>query len=140
MPYVYRKSFFNKHLKDYARAYLNVLPPEVTCLVSMGSSGCAIASAMIALATDRDLHNLYVKKQSEVSHSGIGGQFNHVGEVTAIVDDFIDTGDTVRALARVARERTQDVRYCLTVRSFMADEVCSKLNIASIIVEDKHLP
>lgn len=109
--YSYGHSFFRAELKEFAKRYLACLPRDVTCLLTRGSSGCSIASAMIALS-DRGLHHVHVKKSEEVGHSNYAGLWS--GEdVVAVVDDFVDTGATIEALEKWAVERHIEVSYIL---------------------------
>lgn len=51
---VYGDTFYRSHtMRECADAYLSLLPTDVTHLISRGSSGCAIASAMLALSKGR---------------------------------------------------------------------------------------
>ena len=135
----YGKSFFGKDLKIWAKSYLEKLPEDVTHLLTMGSSGCAIASGMIALSPDRELYQIYVKKEGERSHcshttypcsTSIGGDI--VGAV-AIVDDFISTGETVNELLDFARRNGIIVSY-IVVHSYLVDDVFDKTNFSKIII------
>lgn len=90
----YDKSFYNKKdLKYFAKLYLKFLPEDVTGLVSMGSSGCSIASAMLVLHKKR-LDHFHIRKE-EMSHSTYTSIPSNKNHVLAIVDDFISTGKTI---------------------------------------------
>lgn len=112
MHYIYNASFFKADLKEFAKLYLEALPADVTCLLSRGSSGCSICSAMIALSDNRELHHIYIKKDGENSHSLFSGSLND-GEVIAIVDDFTDTGGTVNSLRAWLRDRGVEAKYII---------------------------
>ena len=94
--------YCGKDLKLAAEAYAAMLPSDVTMLVSGGSSGCAIASAMLVVV-DRDLKHLSVYSDSHKSHRGVekhtAGPYVSPKDVVAIVDDFIDSGKTIRSLS-----------------------------------------
>ncbi len=94
----YRKSFFRSdNLQKYAKEYLKVLPKDVTCLVSRGSSGCSIASAMLVLS-ERRLKHWYIRKERERAHEGWDAGFRNKRDIFAIVDDFINSGQTVEKI------------------------------------------
>ena len=91
----YSKSFFNKDdLIEFADRYLALLPADVTVLLSSGSSGCAIATAMI-MRSRKNLAHVYIKKDGENSHRPSSGVWPTI-KVAAIVDDFIEDGNTIR--------------------------------------------
>lgn len=133
MFYVYRKTFFEHSLKEAAKAYLAALPKDITCLLTMGSSGCSIASAMIALTDKVELHHVYVKKEGEYSHCNTGGNFEP-GDKIAIVDDFIDTGTTVEKLMKFAEARGRIVECVITVLSYRED-IEQTFKVKHIVVE-----
>ena len=110
--YNYGHSFFTQDLKLWTRAFLRVLPSDVTCLLSRGSSGCSIASAMLVLS-ERELYHIHIKKKGEPSHSSIAGEFGE-DSVIAIVDDLVDTGETVRILVEAAADQYRKVKYLLS--------------------------
>jgi adenine/guanine phosphoribosyltransferase-like PRPP-binding protein len=112
LTYNYGISFFDASLPVIARAYLKALPTEVTCLLSRGSSGCAIASAMLALTDNPILHHVFLKKSGEQSHSTVGGSLDHT-DIVAIVDDFIDTGKTIDTLVEYLRDRNMHAECIL---------------------------
>jgi len=97
----------SEQIKKHAKEYLAVLPPTVEMLVSRGSSGCAIASAMLTLA-DRKLEHHQFRKQGEPAHSedcaGKRASWRYQmanplkGIHAAIVDDIVSTGETLESL------------------------------------------
>jgi hypothetical protein len=97
----YSNSFYNTdNLRYWAKEYLNLLPEDVNILLSQGSSGGAIASAMLVLAwPKRELLHIVVRKEGETAHSTVLGTVNLgiIGGpyVACVVDDFIDKGKTV---------------------------------------------
>jgi orotate phosphoribosyltransferase len=110
----YAKTFFNsKELKWWANKYLEKLPPDVKGLVSRGSSGCAIASAMCVLS-ERPLTNLVIRKPNERAHGEIAGTLP--SEPVAIVDDFISDGITMEAILAEMRRKTPEAKLvCIIV-------------------------
>lgn len=98
MEISYAESFFSStKLKYFVKCYLEVLPDDVNCLVSMGSSGCSIASAML-LVSKKPLKHIYLKKGNERSHNTFSGPNICYNDVIAIVDDFISTGNTIKKI------------------------------------------
>lgn len=103
-------------LQEAAEEYLAELPPNITVLVSGGSSGCALASAMLVIASQkgRSLSHcaVYTREASKERHreltrntelysvhSGIGGSVPM--ERRCFVDDLIDTGETVKSVYQI---------------------------------------
>ena len=100
----YEKDFFQSNtLTEVARnmvlriRQLNREGKNIDTLISRGSSGCSIASAILALSRKR-MYHLYIRKPNDDSHgnphkAGDWGKGNAV-----IVDDFIRSGRTVTEL------------------------------------------
>ena len=113
---VYGVGLYNKDIKKHAIEYLKALPDDVTMLVSIGSSGCAIASAMLVLAKKPLVHMQY-RKEKEESHStgrigcNIGGYNTPRADTrVAIVDDFTTTGKTLANLIDRVEEDELNIR------------------------------
>ena len=115
MEVSYAESFFKSDkVKVFAKAYLKRLPPDVDTLLSRGSSGCAIATAMICLS-DRLLNHVYIRKEHENSHgSYTAGAFGDDGKC-AIVDDFINSGETIAEILKVMAGYTALTVNCIIV-------------------------
>ena len=117
MSDIYDDAFFHaKSLKETALQMLGVIDhlnsqwkrQKVDTLISRGSSGCTIASAMLALSST-DLHHVFVRKPHENSH-GDCDKAGHWGRgLCVIVDDFISTGDTVRTILDFANDNNLKV-------------------------------
>lgn len=107
----YSKTFYEADtLKEEAKKYLKVLPKEVNVLVSMGSSGCSIASAMLVLS-NRRLEHCHIRKDGEKAHTpDYTGYKPNRGDVIAIVDDFIATGDTINNIIDKLRSKSFKVK------------------------------
>ena len=119
MNITYEKTFYGgKSLKAITKRFLKELPEDVNFLISTGSSGCAIASAMIVTA-DRHLRHCVIRKENEDSHSGLRGFGYPKKPVGAFVDDFISTGTTVK---RVLEECEKRVRYIMVGTSKFSPE------------------
>lgn len=103
MRITYAETLYCSDLKSVAKAYLNLLPEDVTGLLSQGSSGCAIASGMIALSK-RDLVHNSVRKEGEDTHSTLTIPALREDK-WAIVDDFISTGKTTFRVLTWAKMR-----------------------------------
>ena len=97
----------SKSLKEYATEYLKHLPENVRTLLSQGSSGSAIASAMLIIS-DRKLSHISIRKEKENSHhpsyAGPSSSLTH-SEGYCIVDDFIERGNTIRRIVEWAKDR-----------------------------------
>lgn len=105
----YQNTFFNPlSLRAAAKAYLEYLPDDVDVLLSTGSSGCAIASAMI-VRSKRPLRHVYVRKPSDMRGHGtqlVGWCGDSIKFLKfAIVDDFISHGGTIRRLFRAVAHK-----------------------------------
>lgn len=143
----YQQTFFDpKYLREAAKRYLARLPKEVEVLVSTGSSGCAIATAMIALS-QRRLRHVFIRKSYEMKSHGnrfVGYDYEHMNDLTpanfAVVDDFIHSGRTLKRLLRQCPERFT-FRYVLVgySRGFNPEEVIKafeqKHHLTIVIVE-----
>jgi len=120
-----------KTLKQATRVYLAALPAEVTGLLSQGSSGAAIASGMLTLSRRRLTH-CAVRKDGENGHqNSCAGIFDR-GKTYAIVDDFIDSGRTVRNLVRWSDARNLKVVIILVGHTSGKD-----FGIPAIALDDK---
>lgn len=108
MSVQYSETFYEGiTLSKAATVYLRHLPRNVGGLLTQGTSGCAIASAMLA-KSKRKLIHVSVRKDEESSHqAGYAGKVENVKY--AIVDDFMDTGRTVRRLELWANSRSLTV-------------------------------
>ncbi len=115
----YGESFYKAYdLKYFAKKYLKKLPKDVDILISRGSSGNSIASAMLTLC-EREIYHIHVRKNNrESGHSGSVIGIDSVcvdGEKTyiaAIVDDFIDTGKTIEEIMKKVSSQSYGVfRY-----------------------------
>lgn len=110
----YNKSFYNKRdLKYFAKLYLEFLPKDVTGLVSMGSSGCTIASAMLLLHNKR-LNHYYIRKENEESHEHMTYIYN--SKTLAIVDDFISSGKTIINICERLKTYAIKPKYILVLK------------------------
>ena len=90
----YERTFYaSKRIKAATKRFLKALPEEVNFLVSTGSSGCAIASAMLVTSA-RSLRHVVIRKDSEQSHGSSRIWEFPQNPVGAFVDDFISTGKT----------------------------------------------
>lgn len=95
----YQKTFFeSEDLQAFASVFLRALPADVDKIVSTGSSGCSIASAMLAISK-RKLQHFYIRKEKERQEShgnSVVGNLDCLYGKVAIVDDFIASGETIR--------------------------------------------
>lgn len=105
--------YFHRQLQRCARVFLEHLPEDVNALMSTGSSGCALASAMVVLSK-KPLDHLYVRKETEIAgHSSTSaGHYGHA-LLYAIVDDLIDSGQTMEELAEYKRKTGLHVKCAM---------------------------
>lgn len=115
----YARTFYNGGggvrlgLKECAESYLSHLPKDVTHLLTMGSSGVAIASAMMALSKIELFHVTVRKSYDESGHQrGYAGVVD-ASKVYAIVDDFSSSGFTVSKLLDWANNQGLKVPYAI---------------------------
>ena len=99
--------YYSNSLQKAARKYLLKLPRGATMLVSAGASGCAIASAMLACTSKKNLIHYHIYPDSSLSlrdvskfNSGIRPEQN---ESIVIVDDLIETGATIDGILNKLR-------------------------------------
>jgi len=113
----YNETFFNSNkLKDVVPFYTAALPNNVTFLMSMGYSGCSIASAML-FNSKRDLKHIAIRKSLINEHSPIGGCYPDSSDVICIVDDVIQSGQTIINIFQgTPIEITDNVKYILIGR------------------------
>jgi orotate phosphoribosyltransferase-like protein len=135
----YAKSFYNTNeLKTYAEKYLKKLPKDVTCLLSIGSSGCSIASAMLALST-KNLRHISVRKEKEArkSHDWEYAGVRDSKDIYCIVDDFISTGATIENLLKKIKyfENINYILVCyleLLTKKELLKRIKTKIKIITI--------
>lgn len=112
----YESTFFKQDtLREAAHNYLRWLPKDVNTLISTGSSGCAIASAMITLAT-RSMRHIFIRKTYDLKiHTSkfVGYDYGMPDRKCAIVDDFISNGKTIRRIINAAPEKNLSVTIVL---------------------------
>ena len=100
----YGRSLYCDDIKLWATRCLKSLPAGTEHLVSAGSSGCALASAMLALS-ENPLTHLCLFMKSGNSHRGytMTGRSRGVpslyhASAYVFVDDLIDTGTTLESV------------------------------------------
>jgi hypothetical protein len=149
----YGRSFYRANTLQYwAKKFLAVLPPTVNNLFSGGSSGCTIASGMLALS-ERQLEHTFlypINGGETISHRGLDRfcsgphpfDDEDLGEI-AIVDDLIDSGKSVCSLlsiinSRITRVEKVKVYILVSVIFQTRQELLNKiatLNLDSLDVE-----
>lgn len=109
MPILYNETLYNsKGIRKSAEQYLKVLPRNVTHLLSIGNSGCAIASAMLTLSRRKLRHTCYRKARDNMSHSSFSGGTILFCDICAIVDDFIISYHSISILFKRVLEYQPD--------------------------------
>lgn len=135
----YQRTFFEqKSLREAAREFLKHLPSDVDVLLSQGSSGCTIATAMM-LASRRTLTHVYVRKEYEMKGHGtqfVGWDYILADHKFAIVDDFISNGRTIRRILKLAKATGISVTLGIVGNNpgFNPPDVIEKLSIPITIV------
>jgi len=110
----YSESFYDsERLREWAKQYLDKLPKDAHALVSTGSSGAAIASAMLTLSR-RKLTHIYIRKSGEDAHDmRHGGSWvKHIPKF-CFVDDFISDGCTIGRVYYKCEELGYPLSYAL---------------------------
>lgn len=111
--------YVGNSLRWFAKLYLKSLPDEVNTLISTGSSGNSIASAMLALSpAERQLHHIQVRKEEESAHcQRYAGNIHPISSfkygIYAIVDDFIQTGDTMNRVIKWCKDYDITINYVI---------------------------
>lgn len=105
----YNQHFFRSYtLKECAEIYLNFLPLETDGLLSTGTSGCSIASAMLSL-TSRYLTHTYIRKEGEYAHMPFGGILPDKHRKYVIVDDFVSGGTSIKRILEFAQRNDLEI-------------------------------
>lgn len=106
----YQETFFHQaSLREAAMQYIKVLPDYVDTIISTGSSGLTIATAMLLLSKRRLFHT-YIRKGRETGHGNkfVGATVSSASQC-AFVDDFISTGSTLKRVLKACEGRC-DIR------------------------------
>lgn len=115
-------------LKEWAVAYLAALPKSVTLLISAGASGCAIASAMLALSPEGKLRHRHIHPEKRVSHRGqtkaSSGVWVDTTDIVAFVDDFVDTGATAINAIRAYKKNRSECGYDSEIKAIVLGNNC----------------
>jgi orotate phosphoribosyltransferase-like protein len=104
---------------------LNKGGANIDTVISRGSSGCSLASAILALSKTKLFH-LYIRKEHEQSHglddrAGTWGSGNAV-----IVDDFIMSGRTITTILEsspVSKRRKKVVGVLIGARGGSHEDI-----------------
>lgn len=104
----YDVSFYKgSQLNMWAKRFAKYLPPNISFIVSAGTSGAAIASAILMLKPK--LTHVNVHPNNYRSHRNLGKSMSGIKTVKGngvIVDDFIHTGKTIeRAIHKFKRRK-----------------------------------
>lgn len=125
----YGISFYrSESLKFWAKKYLEYLPEDVKCLLVAGSSGMAIASAMVAMS-GRPLQIEYADRNKK----GHGGCDNYL-DPSCFVDDFISSGKTFKRVIDEDQCGDYQPKYILVHHTTSTDHIPKKyLNGVTIL-------
>ena len=140
---IYGKDFFvPKTLTYYAQEAIGTLKqinqrsspsnPPIKYLLSTGSSGCSLASAMLVLSPTK-LNHMYVRKETDTTgHTNWYTGVNLCSHAV-IVDDIIDTGDTIEyLLSQVEKYTSVRVRAIIVVASFIGSSDIQGIQIYTL--------
>lgn len=121
----YGKSFFNsEELSYWAKLYLKYIPDDVKIILSRGSSGCSIASAILTISPERKFEHINVPKKGEDRHLGRSPYIsNSLYKRCVIVDDFIGTGSTLFNIIKYAKE------YKLMIKKIIVNHTDNDLSV-----------
>lgn len=126
MSFTYESTLYGANLPDYGRRLYKLICDEVTlrsetktnCLVALacsGSSGCAIASAILcAVESDGpDFVSVFVHKEEEGHHSSsiINELALKQAQFIVFVDDFISQGYTFERVESAARRNGASISF-----------------------------
>lgn len=98
---------FVKYAKDLKKVLKKLYSGENFSIFCRGSSGALIAGALVGVGLP--VHKIiHVKKLGESSHSGNANPGIKSSDKILIVDDFIASGETVKAIYDYIREKYED--------------------------------
>lgn len=115
-PFLYGRSFFySVALAKWAEMFYKQIPKGTTTIVSRGSSGCTIASAILMLAAlkkdGKKLSHHHVSKSKNHRRGTAGPEFLDENDKIVIVDDFVSSGKTIRAIVSHIRKQVPAFSY-----------------------------
>ena len=123
----YNKDLYNYYdLTKWAKRYVKKLPKDVTGLLSIGASGCAIASAMMVICGEqRELTHYHIKSKTshQADYEPMTNIHNIEENVIAFVDDFFQTGETFRKVMEFIElsphhlKEIMNIKYIITSNS-----------------------
>jgi orotate phosphoribosyltransferase len=110
----YGSSLYNsKELKECAEKFARCLPKDVTALATTGTSGCALASAII-VRSDLMLKHINILREGELSHNGkCSGIMPSRSDIVAFIDDFISSGNSLKRVVNFLSPRGIKIRYVI---------------------------
>lgn len=127
----------SKSLQKTAIAYLKKLPKGTNKLVSIGASGCAIASAMLAMEPIKSLlHTHYYPEGENMSARGFektsSGKHLCLGDKIVIVDDLIDTGASIQKVLDEINKSLGGLENGEKILAIIVGHVCAYGNSRSV--------
>jgi orotate phosphoribosyltransferase-like protein len=129
-------------LKEVAKIYSATLrqllkqDKSIEGLVSTGSSGAILASAMMVRPLMRNLYHVHVNKPNEGnSHSGdlSGYSASYSSANVVFIDDFISQGGSLQRCIDALSPRNLDIRYALVSRGEVASHKAGRISEIKVI-------
>lgn len=126
-----------KHMADHISSFIT--NADTVSLWCRGSSGAIIAVLVSAEIQDMcsEVFINHVKKDGEVSHSGC--DYHSTAEVNIVIDDFIESGDTIHSI--IDEIENEGIRFISivvskSVSSKLLAEFEERINIESLICKN----
>jgi orotate phosphoribosyltransferase-like protein len=112
----YDSTFFcASKLATWGKDYLAKIPPEATHLLSASTSGAVVATLILAAASEagRELLHCHIHPKDRRSHRNRAKEFSGKipfsrDNLCVFVDDFIDSGTTMRESIAQMSEKVKD--------------------------------
>ena len=128
---LYQVGTLRKAVTAYTKTlnHLLLFDKSITGLVSTGSSGSILASAMMMKRLTRPLYHLHVNKPGTNSHNGRFSGWPYEPEgVYVFVDDFIDEGKSLKRCIKYFSSTI--IKYALV--SFTNTDTNNVANVANV--------
>lgn len=104
-----------------------LFPGRNVYLICRGSSGTILATAIQMMLSTNECYIWHIKKEGEVSHGDSDRPRRMEKAVNIVVDDFISSGETIRAIVGVVREMIPAAVLDCCVLSFSNDDPKNEL-------------
>lgn len=112
----YSSESLKEVLPYYKKAFKKLLKADksITGVISTGSSGAIIATALLLGKYDRNLFHTHINKPKATSHKGSTSGWDSQGTLV-FVDDFIYMGESLARCVKGLKEKNSDsvIKYAL---------------------------